>query len=84
MIVIDVGSGPAIVIVPGIQGRWEWMKPAVDALSADCRVITFSLADEPSCGGRFDPAAGFASDVDPIREAWARARVGPAGRWGGS
>jgi pimeloyl-ACP methyl ester carboxylesterase len=78
MNVIDVGSGPAIVIVPGIQGRWEWMKPAVDALSAECRVITFSLADEPSCGGRFDAADGFASYVDQIREAMDLARVGTA------
>lgn len=69
MKIVDVGSGPPIVLVPGIQGRWEWMKPAVDALAARCRVITFSLADEPSCGGRFDDATGFACYVDQIREA---------------
>jgi 3-oxoadipate enol-lactonase len=40
---VDVGSGPAIVIVPGIQGRWEWMRPAVAALSTEWRVITSSL-----------------------------------------
>ena len=79
MRIIDVGSGPPLVIVPGIQGRWEWLKPAVDALSAHCRVITFSLADEPSCGGRFDPADGFGSYVDQIREAMDLARVGTAG-----
>ena len=78
MKIVDLGSGPPIVIVPGIQGRWEWLKPAVEALSADCRVITFSLADEPSCGGRFDPADGFASYVDQIREAMDLARVGTA------
>jgi pimeloyl-ACP methyl ester carboxylesterase len=66
---VDVGSGPPIVIVPGIQGRWEWMKPAVDALAARCRVVTFSLADEPTCGGRFDPAHGFDSYVDQVTEA---------------
>lgn len=43
MAIVDVGSGPAIVLIPGVQGRWEWMRPAVDALSRDCRVITFSL-----------------------------------------
>jgi pimeloyl-ACP methyl ester carboxylesterase len=75
MKIVDVGSGPPIVIVPGIQGRWEWMKPAVDALSADCRVITFSLADEPTCGGRFDAADGFASYVDQVGEAMDRAGV---------
>jgi 3-oxoadipate enol-lactonase len=32
-------------LIPGLQGRWEYMRPAVDALSASFRVITFSLAD---------------------------------------
>jgi len=67
--VVDVGAGPPIVIVPGIQGRWEWMKPAVDALSSRCRVVTFSLADEPSCGGRFDPSRGFDCYVEQIKDA---------------
>jgi len=78
MTIIDVGSGPPVVLVPGIQGRWEWMKPAVDALAADCRVITFSLADEPSCGGRFDEANGFACYVDQVREAMDQAAVSKA------
>jgi hypothetical protein len=48
MTVVDRGNGVPVVLVPGIQGRWEWMAPAVDALASRCRVITFSLADEPS------------------------------------
>lgn len=36
---------PTIVLIPGIQGRWEWMRPAVDALGADHQVLTFSLND---------------------------------------
>lgn len=66
---IDVGTGAPLVIIPGIQGRWEWMKPAVDALAQRCRVITFSLADEPTCGGSFDPSCGFDSYVEQVREA---------------
>lgn len=66
---VDVGNGAPVVLVPGIQGRWEWMKPAVDSLAARCRVVTFSLADEPTCGGRFDAAHGFDCYVDQIREA---------------
>jgi len=46
--IVDRGSGVPVVLIPGIQGRWEWMAPAVDALASRCRVITFSLADEPS------------------------------------
>ena len=44
MNIVDLGSGVPVVMVPGIQGRWEWMKPAVDALAERCRVVTFSLA----------------------------------------
>ena len=29
---IDVGSGTPVVLIPGLQGRWEWMAPTVDAL----------------------------------------------------
>jgi pimeloyl-ACP methyl ester carboxylesterase len=78
MNIVDVGSGPPIVLVPGIQGRWEWMKPAVDALAATCRVITFSLADEPTCGGHFDAGRGFDCYVEQIGEAMDRAGVARA------
>src|SRR5688572_5540873 len=75
---VDVGSGVPIVLVPGIQGRWEWMKPAVDALAARCRVITFSLADEPTCAGRFDEADGFSCYVRQIGDALDAAHVAKA------
>ena len=45
------------------------MKPAVDALAERRRVITFSLADEPTCGGHFDPARGFDCYVEQVKEA---------------
>lgn len=69
MNIVDVGTGVPIVLVPGIQGRWEWMRPAVDALSRRCRVVTFSLADEPTCRGRFDERQGFDAYVEQVREA---------------
>jgi 3-oxoadipate enol-lactonase len=69
MNIIDQGDGPPVVVIPGIQGRWEWMKPAIDALAERCRVITFSLADEPSFGGRFDENRGFTSYVDQVGDA---------------
>lgn len=36
-----------LVLVPGIQGRWEWMLPTAHALSRYFRVITFTLCAEP-------------------------------------
>jgi len=72
---IDVGSGPPVVLIPGIQGRWEWMWPAVDALSLErrCRVISFSLAGDRGSGFGFDPARGFDNYLDQIEEVMTRA-----------
>jgi pimeloyl-ACP methyl ester carboxylesterase len=67
MNIIDRGTGTPVVLIPGIQGRWEWMGPAVDALSKQCRVITFSLADEPTSGARFDESAGVWSYVEHVK-----------------
>ena len=32
-----------LVLIPGIQGRWEYMRRTVDALSKDFQVLTYSL-----------------------------------------
>ena len=69
MRIVDVGAGTPLVLVPGIQGRWEWMRPAVDALAQRCRVVTFSLADEPTCGWAFDEADAFGAYVEQVRQA---------------
>jgi pimeloyl-ACP methyl ester carboxylesterase len=45
------------------------MKPGIGALAATCRVITFSLADEPTCRGTFDAATGFDCYVEQVGEA---------------
>jgi len=45
------------------------MHPAVDALARRCRVITFSLCDEPTSGGSFDESSGFSCYVRQIEEA---------------
>ncbi len=34
---------PTLLLVPGIQGRWEYMRRTVDALGAFFRVVTFSV-----------------------------------------
>lgn len=39
----DKGDGPPIVLIPGMQGRWEWMAPALRALAKCCRAISYSL-----------------------------------------
>lgn len=72
MQVIDRGSGTPVVIIPGIQGRWEWMLPAVEALSAHCRVITFSLCDEPSSGFESDPECGVENYLRQLERVFER------------
>ena len=59
MQVVDCGAGAPIVLVPGIQGRWEWMKSGLASLAERVRVISFSLADEPSSGYPFQTEPGF-------------------------
>lgn len=44
---IDRGKGPVIVMIPGIQGRWEWMGPAIHAVAKRCRVLSFSYDRTP-------------------------------------
>jgi pimeloyl-ACP methyl ester carboxylesterase len=56
---LDIGSGPPLVLIPGIQGRWEWMKPSIDVLARHYRVITMSLPGEPGVETPFDDAADF-------------------------
>jgi 3-oxoadipate enol-lactonase len=51
------------------------MRPAVDALATRCRVITFSLADEPTCGATFDDRSGFDCYVQQIADAMNTAGV---------
>jgi pimeloyl-ACP methyl ester carboxylesterase len=52
---IDTGSGSPIVLIPGIQGRWEWMGPAINEVSKRCRVLTFSYDRTPGARNRPNP-----------------------------
>ena len=78
MTIVDVGSGPPLVVVPGIQGRWEWMRPGVEALARQCRVVTFSLADERSSGARSGRTTGFDDYVEQIGQALDEAGIDAA------
>ena len=59
---------PPLVFIPGLQGRWEYMRRAVDALAPVCHVVTFSLddVDAGDAGRTFDPERGMDSYVDQI------------------
>jgi pimeloyl-ACP methyl ester carboxylesterase len=61
---------PPLVLIPGIQGRWEWMRPAIDELAKEWRVIPCALPGEPgaagSMNGSFD---AFVDYVDGVLDA---------------
>lgn len=62
--VVVRGAGPPLILLPGIQGRWEWMEPAVRALSRHHRVLTFSLNDVGQ-GHAFD---GWLTHIDRLMD----------------
>ncbi len=71
MEIVDRGSGPPLVLIPGLQGRWEYLRPAVDALSASFRVLTFSLDDvgaNPRVSPGADTQVGLYTALDPYSD----------------
>jgi pimeloyl-ACP methyl ester carboxylesterase len=69
MRIIERGHGELLIFVPGIQGRWEYQRAAIDALAASFRVITFSLSDEPSARTEHDAEHVLDSFVAQISRA---------------
>ena len=76
--IVDKGGGTPIVLVPGLQGRWEWMRPTVDALARHHRVITFSLCDERTSPFPCDPGKAFENYVEQVDLALDRAGLDQA------
>lgn len=72
---IDQGHGTPIVVIPGLQGRWEWMRPAVSALARHHRVISFSLCDERTSPFPCDPGKAFDNYVEQVELALDRAGI---------
>ena len=73
---IDLGDGTPIVIVPGIQGRWEWMTPTIDALASTGRVVSGSLCGEPNSEVRLLSSMGFDVHVTLLDHWFDRAGLG--------
>ena len=63
--IVDRGSGHPLVFIPGLQGRWEFMRRTVDALASAGRVVTFSL-DEVDADRRFNADRGLSGYVEHI------------------
>jgi len=66
MTIVEKGSGAPIVLIPGIEGRWQYQRPAVEALARSFRVLTFPLCGERSCALGFDPRLGLDNYVAQV------------------
>jgi 3-oxoadipate enol-lactonase len=74
----DHGSGPPLIVIPGVQGRWEWMQPALDALRRRCRTIAYTLRGDIGSDGALDPALGFDNYLRQLDDVYERAGVARA------
>lgn len=72
---IDRGNGTPVVLIPGLQGRWEWMRPAVTALAKQHRVISFSLCDERTSPFPCEPGRAFENYISQVELALDRAKL---------
>jgi len=57
--VFDQGNGTPLIVIPGIQGRWEWMTPSLRELQKRCHVVSYTLCGDAGSGMKFDRALGF-------------------------
>jgi pimeloyl-ACP methyl ester carboxylesterase len=67
-----------LIVIPGVQGRWEWMRPALDALQSRCRTISYSLSGELGSESRLDPELGFDNYVRQLDAVFERAGLARA------
>jgi pimeloyl-ACP methyl ester carboxylesterase len=71
----DKGSGPPVVIVQGLHGRWEWSSAALEILSARCRTISYSLAGDLGSGERWDAKGAFDQYLEQLSSVIERAGI---------
>jgi pimeloyl-ACP methyl ester carboxylesterase len=71
----DEGTGEPLVVIPGIQGRWEWMRPALYALARRFRTISYSLCGDIGSGAGMDASLGFDSFVRQLDGVFERTRL---------
>ena len=68
----DEGEGTPVIVIPGVQGRYEWMLPGLRALSKYCRTISYTLCGDFGSGMRFDRALGFDNFVRQLDDLFER------------
>ena len=74
----DEGTGPPLIVIPGVQGRWEWVSPALEHLKTRCRTISYSLCGDFGSGCRQDGSLGFESYLEQLDRVLENARLSRA------
>ena len=78
--IVERGHGTPLVLIPGVQGRWEYSRGLMDALARVYRVITFSLCDERTWDGHDECRMDvFAEQVESTLDRLAIARAAIVG-----
>jgi len=72
---IDIGEGPTVILIPGIQGRWEWMREAVLAVGLKHRAISYSLCGESNTNLSIEPGLGFDNFTAQLDAIFERAQL---------
>jgi 3-oxoadipate enol-lactonase len=68
----DHGSGTPLIVVPGIQGRWEWLAPGLRELQSHFRTLSYTLCGDFGCGEKYDKALGFENYVRQLDSVFLR------------
>jgi pimeloyl-ACP methyl ester carboxylesterase len=71
----DRGSGPVVVVVQPLQGRWQWTRRFLEALAERCRVITYTLCGDFGSDRSLDRSLGFDAYVRQLKDVIDRAGV---------
>ena len=71
----DQGTGPPLIVIPGIQGRWEWLRPALRELRKHTRTVSYTLCGDFGSGVQFDPSLGFDNYVRQLDAVFLKAGI---------
>jgi 3-oxoadipate enol-lactonase len=64
-----------VIVIPGVQGRWEWMKPTLNELGKRCRALSYTLCGDIGSGMKFERALGFDNFVRQLDMVFERAAI---------
>ncbi len=74
-VMFDQGTGPPLIVIPGIQGRWEWLRPALRELRKHTRTVSYTLCGDFGSGVPFDPSLGFDNYVRQLDAVFLKAGI---------